>query len=131
VIFEAGLALGLAASETGTIVVRLGRDVKLFSDAGAIHTVNLGNTLQTQYLLRDKLKTAGCDPDITTGDHLLPNQAGDFERCVKFSDPAAGDPFPTVASAGSGKPSKPKGDRKGKGDTQGVFALGILRIFQS
>jgi predicted nucleotide-binding protein len=86
VIFEAGLALGL--DEARTILVRVGKDVRLFSDVGGIHYVNLNNGHESRNLLRGKLKAAGCDLDMTTGNHLDTDQAGDFESCLKFEGEA-------------------------------------------
>ena len=92
VIFEAGLAFGKDPKRT--ILVRLGHDVKLFSDVGGIHYVPLGNDHESRYLLRGRLKAAGCLPDMETGDHLHIGQAGDFEKCVHFrGEQSPGDPF--------------------------------------
>jgi hypothetical protein len=93
VIFEAGLALGMA--EGRTVLVKLGPDVKLFSDVGGIQTVNPNNSYESRNLLRDKLKAAECLPDMETGDHLHIAQAGNFETCLAFADePSPVDPFP-------------------------------------
>jgi predicted nucleotide-binding protein len=98
VLFEAGLALGIA--EERTILVRLGRSVSLFSDVGGIHTVNLDNGHETRNLLRGKLRAAGCLPDMETGDHLSRTQAGDFEACVNFiNEQAPGDTFLAMTPA--------------------------------
>jgi predicted nucleotide-binding protein len=108
VIFEAGLALGIA--EKRTILVKLGPDVSLFSDVGGIHTVNLDNGHESRNLLRGKLKTAGCVLDLETGDHLHVGQAGDFETCLKFSSESAPvDPFAPATSRRT--PAATKGDR--------------------
>ena len=98
VLFEAGLALGIA--EDRTILVRLGRTVSLFSDVGGIHTVNLDNGHESRNLLRGKLRAAGCQPDMETGDHLSVTQAGDFVTCVDLlNEQAPGDPFLAMAPA--------------------------------
>jgi predicted nucleotide-binding protein len=83
VIFEAGLALGIA--EHRTVLVKLG-EVQLFSDVGGIHLVNLDNGHASRNLLRGKLKTAGCEPDMQTGDHLNAAQAGDFQKCLGLAE---------------------------------------------
>ena len=87
VIFEAGLAMGI--DEDRTILVKLGADVRLFSDVGGIHTVNLNNGHEMRNYLRGKLKAAKCEPDMETGDHLHIGQAGDFEKCVRITDEQA------------------------------------------
>jgi predicted nucleotide-binding protein len=92
VIFEAGLAMGIA--ENRAVLVTLGPDVRLFSDVGGIHTVRLDNGHESRNLLRDKLRTAGCSPDMQTGDHLHIEQAGNFRTCVRFpKEKAPVDPF--------------------------------------
>jgi predicted nucleotide-binding protein len=102
VIFEAGLALGIA--EERTVLVVLGHDVRLFSDAGGIHYVKLNNGHESRNLLRGKLKAAGCQPDMETGDHLHVAQAGDFETSVQFPDEQAPiNPFALPARRSRGK----------------------------
>jgi predicted nucleotide-binding protein len=82
VIYEAGLAMGMA--EQRTVLVKLGTEVRLFSDVGGIHTVNLDNGFESRNLLRDKLQAAGCTPDMMTDNHLHVGQSGDFAQCVMF-----------------------------------------------
>src|SRR5262249_49700187 len=106
VLFEAGLALGIAQERT--VLVKLGHDVKLFSDVGGIHYVGLDNGHESRNLLRGRLQAAGCQPDMVTGNHLHVGQAGDFETCVRFtkeSPPA--DPFEVSAPA-AGKVARKK-----------------------
>ncbi len=92
VIFEAGLALGIA--EARTIFVKLGADVDLFSDIGGIHLVCLDNGPESRGLLRDKLRAAGCDPNMKSVEFLNTSRAGDFVACVQFPDEQAPhDPF--------------------------------------
>jgi predicted nucleotide-binding protein len=94
VIFEAGLAIGLDPEKNRTILVKLGQDVSLFSDVGGIHTVDLNNGHASRNYLRDKLRAAGCIPDMETGEHLHIDRAGNFEDCVQFPDEQAPeDPF--------------------------------------
>ena len=102
VIFEAGLAMGAAYERT--LLVKLGRDVKLFSDVGGIHLINLDNTAETRNFFRQQLQGAGCQPDMLTSDHLNAAHAGDFESCVQFTD--VKEPLDPFASAG---PRRKKG----------------------
>jgi predicted nucleotide-binding protein len=93
VIFEAGLAMGAAPDRT--IFVKLGPDVRLFSDLGGVHLVNIGNTHKSRDYLRDRLKAAGCAVEMATNPHLDTAQAGDFVSCVEFhGELAPTDPFP-------------------------------------
>lgn len=92
VIFEAGLAMGI--DEHKTILVTLGSDVSLFSDASGRHILRMNNTFERRDELRELLETAGCDvqsqPDWT--------RSGDFQGCVSPSVPLSPS-FPGPAGA--------------------------------
>jgi hypothetical protein len=92
------MALGIA--EERTVLVTLGRDVSLFSDVGGLHYVGLDNGYEMRNLLRNKVRAAGCDPDMATDAQLSRTQAGDFEGCVRLpgQQPPA-DPFPPPVAA--------------------------------
>jgi len=83
VIFEAGLALGMDAKKT--IIVTLGADVALFSDADGRHIVRLSNSREARNRLRLKLSAAKCAVDMKTDSWADPALAGDFESCIKAS----------------------------------------------
>src|SRR5262249_30752612 len=57
VLFEAGMAMGLAPDRT--ILVQLGQ-LRPFSDIGGVHVIELKNTPQKRKELADRLTTAGC-----------------------------------------------------------------------
>jgi hypothetical protein len=76
VIFEAGMALGLAP--TRTILVTLGSDVALFSDIGGIHILHLSNVPEARSDLRRRLVHAGCSVD-EDADFFSKETAGDFD----------------------------------------------------
>jgi hypothetical protein len=98
VIFEAGMALGMAPDRT--ILVMLGSDVELFSDLGGRHIIRLDNRPSNKNFLRDKLQSVGCTVDMKTSHHLDSRRGGDFEACVR---PPEGEftprsPFPSGES---------------------------------
>lgn len=82
VIFEAGLALGIAPERT--VLVTVGREVRVFSDVAGYHLVKLDNQPESRNYLRGKLKAAGCDVDMGTGEHLHTKRGGDFESGLSF-----------------------------------------------
>jgi len=81
VIFEAGIAFGTARERS--ILVTLGPEVKLFSDAGGIHIVRLDNSMGGRGQFRRKLIGAGCAVDLITNTWTDPARSGDFEACLK------------------------------------------------
>jgi predicted nucleotide-binding protein len=102
VIFEAGLAMGI--DQKRIILVKLGPDVNLFSDVHGIHFIYLNNTPEQRHLLRGRLQTAGCTPDMQSGDFLSPGVAGDFDHFGKKSEKEPGDPFGmTLPASGTTK----------------------------
>lgn len=80
VLFEAGMALGRDPART--VMVEVG-EVRPYSDVAGRHTVHLSNTAQSRQALAHRLKTAGCDVDLsgtdwhTTGDFTSPPPPGD------------------------------------------------------
>jgi hypothetical protein len=80
VLFEAGMALGRDAKRT--VLVEVGT-VRPFSDVAGRHTVRLTNDFASRQDLAQRLRTAGCDVDLsgsdwhTTGDFSVPARLGD------------------------------------------------------
>jgi predicted nucleotide-binding protein len=72
VLFEAGMALGRDASRT--VLVAVG-EVRPFSDVAGRHAVRLNNGVSSRQALAQRLRTAGCDVDLTGTDW---HTAGDF-----------------------------------------------------
>lgn len=72
VLFEAGMALGRNAERT--VMVEIGQ-VRPFSDVAGRHIVRLNNTSQSRQAFVQRLKTAGCDVDLSGTDW---HSAGDF-----------------------------------------------------
>lgn len=92
VIFEAGMAFGMAPERT--VLVTLGTDVALFSDVAGIHTVRLHNAVQSRGRLRQKLIGMGCEIDQRTDAWTDPARSGDFEACIaQLAGVSARDPF--------------------------------------
>lgn len=80
VLFEAGMALGRDAKRT--VLVEIG-EVRPFSDVAGRHAIRLTNSTASRQALAARLKTAGCDVDLTgtdwhtTGDFTAPPPPGD------------------------------------------------------
>ncbi len=80
VLFEAGMALGRDPART--VLVEVG-EVRPFSDVAGRHAIRLSNTAQSRQALAQRLKTTGCDVDLsgtdwhTTGDFTPPPPPGD------------------------------------------------------
>ena len=72
VLFEAGMALGRDAART--VMVEVG-EVRPFSDVAGRHVVRLDNTTQSRQALAQRLRTAGCEVDLSGTDW---HTAGDF-----------------------------------------------------
>jgi hypothetical protein len=87
VLFEAGMAMGRDAKRT--VLVEVGK-LRPFSDVGGRHILRLNNTSERRQDLADRLKTAGCDVDLTGRDW---HTAGLFElKEVEQSNPSNGSP---------------------------------------
>lgn len=80
VIFEAGIALGVAPKRT--ILVTLGPQTELFSDIAGLHFVRLSNTVESRGRLRQKLIGAGCQVNTRTDGWTNPAASGDFDACL-------------------------------------------------
>jgi len=80
VLFEAGMALGRDAKRTVLVEVGL---VRPFSDVAGRHAVRLTNDITGRQELARRLRTAGCDVNLsgtdwhTTGDFTPPTAPGD------------------------------------------------------
>ena len=83
VIFEAGIAYGLAPERT--ILMMMGPQVKLFSDVAAIPHVVLADNQDGRWSFRDKLIGIGCDVDQRTKAFL----EVDISYSFVLSDPTA------------------------------------------
>jgi predicted nucleotide-binding protein len=73
VLFEAGMAMGRNASRT--VLVQIGT-LRPFSDIGGRHMLRLTNTVASRQELAQRLKTAGCEVDLTGPDW---HEAGSFD----------------------------------------------------
>lgn len=109
VAFEAGFAVALDPKRT--ILVTLGHEVEIFSDLAGVQYCRLSNSRTSRQYLRDLLlKGAKCKMDEGTTDYLDTAIAGDFEACLKSTDPSAADPFgltPLIATASAPPPPTP------------------------
>jgi hypothetical protein len=95
VLFEAGLAFGRKSDRT--ILVEVGR-LRPFSDIGGRHVVRLDNSQEKRQDLANRLKTAGCQVDISGTDWLT---EGDFILAVPESlQPVGAEPQPTLVIEG-------------------------------
>lgn len=72
VLFEAGMALGRDPERT--VMVEIGQ-VRPFSDVAGRHVIRLSNSSTSRQAFAQRLKTAGCDVDLTGTDW---HNAGDF-----------------------------------------------------
>lgn len=72
VLFEAGMAIGRRPEQT--IILELGT-LRPFSDIGGRHVIRLSDSFASRQALANRLKTAGCEVDITGTDW---HTAGDF-----------------------------------------------------
>lgn len=75
VLFEAGMAMGRNSHRT--VLVQIGQ-LRPFSDIGGRHVLRLNNSSQSRQDLAQRLKTAGCDVDLTGTDW---HTVGSFELC--------------------------------------------------
>ncbi len=75
VIFEAGMAMGIAPDRT--ILVQCG-SLRPFTDISGIHFVHLDNTAVKRKELVDRLVNAGCMPNTDGSDWLSSNYSFDF-----------------------------------------------------
>jgi predicted nucleotide-binding protein len=92
VIFEAGMAYGLAPKRT--ILVTLGSEVSLFSDVSGIHILRLDNSVDSRAKFRQKLIGIGCSLDERTDNWTDIGKSGDFESCIqKAPEVGPRDPF--------------------------------------
>jgi predicted nucleotide-binding protein len=92
VIFEAGMAYGIAPKRT--VLVTVGTDVALFSDVNGVHIVRLDNGVNSRGSFRHKLMGMGCEIDKGTHAWTDPAQAGDFEACITaLQEVSPRDPF--------------------------------------
>jgi hypothetical protein len=86
VIFEAGVAYGLASAQKGakakkTILVTIGADVELFSDVSGVHFVRLDGAAGKEALRERLSRVLGALPRPTR-EWLDPPNSGDFAACL-------------------------------------------------
>lgn len=113
VIFEAGMAFGIAPERTA--LVTLGTDTSMFSDVAGVHLVRLNNSIEARGRLRNKLLAIGCEIDQATTEWTDVARSGDFEACVaRVRQVQALDPF---SARGISK--------QGEGQTAGTSAATI------
>lgn len=102
VIFEAGIAFGIARERT--ILVTLGSEVSLFSDIAGIHILRLNNSIESRKRFRQKLIGVRCEVDQRSDAWTNPEQSGDFETCVaNVSLEAQGDSLLVRSSSDSAR----------------------------
>jgi hypothetical protein len=77
VIFEAGWALATAGAARTLLVVL--DSVNLMSDIQGLNYVKLDNTPASRRDFVSRLRTAGCEPEISGDEWLDPNSGGDFK----------------------------------------------------
>lgn len=80
VIFEAGVALGLAPERT--ILVTLGSDIRLFSDLSGKHFIDLTSPTAKERLRRKLSRVLKIDFQ-TRQNWIVPSVSGDFEACLR------------------------------------------------
>jgi predicted nucleotide-binding protein len=80
VIFEAGMAFG--RHDDRTILVQVG-SIRPFSDVGGRHVIRLSNEMASRQALANRLRTIGCDVDLTGTDW---HREGDFAADQQGSD---------------------------------------------
>ena len=108
VIFEAGMAYGLAQKRT--VLVTLGTEVSLFSDVAGIHVIRLDNQVENRKKLRLKLIGMNCSVDKDAHAWTDPKRSGDFEACVSgLSGVSPPDPFAETDGAVGGQAPVPSG----------------------
>lgn len=76
VLFEAGMAMGRDSDRT--IFVELGK-LRPFSDIYGRHVVRINNTTESRQDLADRLRSAGCDVDLSNRDW---HSMGDFNGSI-------------------------------------------------
>jgi len=76
VLFEAGMAFGRHADRT--VIIELG-ELRPFSDIFGRHVIKMNNSTARRQELAQRLKTAGCDIDLTGTQW---HKAGDFENAI-------------------------------------------------
>jgi predicted nucleotide-binding protein len=92
VIFEAGMAYGLARERT--TIVTLGSDIALFSDVDGVHVVRLTNSVDSRRKLRQRLIGMKCEVDQRSDVWTDVGRSGDFEACIQHANAVTPrDPF--------------------------------------
>jgi predicted nucleotide-binding protein len=81
VLFEAGIASSRFPDRT--VIVQIG-ELRPISDLFGKHLIEMNNSIGRRQDLADRLKTAGCDVDLS---QRYWYRAGDFEKCVVAADP--------------------------------------------
>jgi predicted nucleotide-binding protein len=99
VLFEAGMAMGMAESKT--ILVTVGADVSLFSDTDGRHCVRMDNSAPRRQELKLRLEKRLCDIDDKGVDWLSAAAGGDFEGCLQTPAQAVPAVAPTSPHASS------------------------------
>lgn len=92
VLFEAGMAMG--RNPKRTVLVQLGH-LRPFSDIGGRHVLRLTNSSVSRQELADRLKTAGCEVDLSGTDW---HSVGSFEFQVGQPDGSKEMPQPQEVS---------------------------------
>lgn len=78
VLFEAGMALG--RHDDRTVIIELG-ELRPFTDISGRHLIKLNDSIARRQELAQRLKTAGCDIDLTGTQW---HKAGDFGNAILF-----------------------------------------------
>jgi predicted nucleotide-binding protein len=123
VLFEAGMAFGM--SRERTVLVTLGREVSLFSDAAGIHTIRLDNHVESRKKLRQRLIGMKCAVVERADGWTDSTRSGDFEACISgLSGVTPRDPFAEVAAPVAKVAAKPRGANLSEGARAYMLRLG-------
>ena len=118
VLFEAGMAMGRDPERT--ILIECGQ-LRPFSDVGGRHAVRINNSTARRQGLAERLRTAGCDIDLT-GTHW--HADGDLDP-PRLSAISSDDAAPEVAFQGSSSSASTDGRQRYRQSAGPIAALAL------